>query len=485
MTFAQQAREAAEKAAVARNEATAARVALFEAAPAPEGASQAEQRAAFDRATELRAAAGKAERAAAVAESEATNAQERANDAAPAGGFTRADDLLRGAPSEVREFHEIVGRARLGRVIQAAMRGDSINDGAEAELRQHSGLPFDTVPFELLDPGYRAAEKDGLQLRVDATSAGLSSVATIQEAIIQRVFAAASCMSVLGCRVISQPVEGDCLIPVITAGQTPAFTAKAGRVDAAAGTIEAFVREPKRLSGAWRFAVEDEARIMGFEPALRRDLSRSMSDSLDKTILGLGDAQVRGLLATNTNGGIADLTAASNTVTYALALAEFGRAVDGLHAESTKQCSLLVRPEVYNKLLELMNTGSGQLATQTAMDLFGMFRASANLPAPSNANVSTGIIARRGQGDMMNSFIPVWRSRGVKLIRDEITRAAEGEVRITATAFSITRWHVRRVSRVHPGRRHSDFGGRGGGVRAVVYTSLLRRRARPPDLSFL
>ena len=342
-------------------------------------------------------------------------------------------DLMRGVDSETREFYRLARSAKLSRFISFAMRGERLSDGIEAELRQNASMGDDAVPYEVIDPGY---VDGGIQTRVDATSGGLSSVQTFQERIIQRIFAPAVCVSVLGCKVISHSVSGDCLIPVITAGQTPSFTAKAGRVDAAAGTIGVFVREPKRLSAGWRFAVEDEARIGGFEGSLRMDLGRSMSDALDRQIVGLGNGQVRGLLATAANGGIEDLANVTATTTYALALAQFARAVDGLHAGSTKDCTMIVRPEVFNKLLELVNTGSGQLATQTAMDLFAMFQASKNLPAPAGNHRSTGIIARRGQGDGQNSFIPMWTGRGVRLIRDEKTRAPEGEVRLTANMLA-------------------------------------------------
>ena len=156
-----------------------------------------------------------------------------------------------------------------------------------------------------------------------------------------------------------------------------------------------------------------------------------MSDQLDAQIIGLGDVAVRGLLATAANGGIADLAAAGATVDYAAALAEFARGVDGLHAADQSECAMVIRPEPFTKLATLVNAGSGATAIQTGMMLLGMLKSSANLPAPVN-NVSTGILAKRGQGDRQNSYIPIWRSKGVRLIIDRLTRASEGETRLTA-----------------------------------------------------
>ena len=57
------------------------------------------------------------------------------------------------------------------------------------------------------------------------------------------------------------------------------------------------------------------------------------------------------------------------------------------------------------KLATLINTGSGQTAIQHGRQMLGMLRASRNLPAPA-ANKSTGILAKRGQGDGMNRLHP-------------------------------------------------------------------------------
>ena len=300
----------------ARRAASEARVALFSHIPPAPDVSDADQRAWQAESLKLRNAAAAAERTLAGAEEEGRAEFEREAMRAPGGGRSGAGAMfasaLAGAPPEVREYRELMRKASLGRVVSSAMRGERLSSGVEVEIRQACGLADDCIPYELLDPGVQAAGVDAqLQHRVDAVSGGLSSVPTYQHTIIQRVFAPASCVSVLGCRMLMAPT-GDALIPVITAGQSPEFKAKGGRVDAVAGTIEAFVRQPKRLSAGWFFALEDEARVMGFEQALRMDLGRSMSDALDKQILRTGDAQVRGLLATAANGGIADLTAANS-----------------------------------------------------------------------------------------------------------------------------------------------------------------------------
>ena len=60
------------------------------------------------------------------------------------------------------------------------------------------------------------------------------------------------------------------------------------------------------------------------------------------------------------------------------------------------------------------------------------FMASANIPAAAG-DVQSGILAKMG-GDMaMNAVCPVWE--GLRLIRDEVTNAAEGLINVTAVAL--------------------------------------------------
>ena len=422
-----EAQRAAEGLAGARERAAACRGKLFAQAPPDAGASDTERAAWETNVARLRADAGAAEVALAEAEANATDTASRAADEAPPDGFQGRGDTLRAAmrnaSSEDRELARLASDARVGRFMEAAMTGQTLSGGIEDELRAAGGLADDEVPFELLD--------DGVELRVDATFGGLTSYAAYQEMIVARVFSHAHCVTTLGCRVLSAPIAGDVLIPVVSSGQSPAFVAKGAGKDAEAGSISVFSRAPRRLTAAWRFASEDECRIPGFEGALRRDLSMSMSNQLDAQIIGAGDAQVRGLLATSALGGIPDLTAATTVVDYAAALVEFARAIDGLHAADQGECSMVIRPEPYRKLATLINTGSGMTAIQTGMQLLGMLKSSNNLPAPSS-NVSTGILAKRGQGDRQNSYIPIWRSKGVRLLLDRLTRASEGETRLTA-----------------------------------------------------
>ena len=183
---------------------------------------------------------------------------------------------LAGAPPEVREYRELMRKASLGRVVSSAMRGERLSSGVEVEIRQAGGLADDCIPYELLDPGVQAAGIDAqLQHRVDAVSGGLSSVPTYQHThhpagVCARVVR----QSVLGCRMLMAPT-GDALIPVIDGGPN-------SRVQGEGRSSRFRRRDDQRfrpsaqalVARAWFFALEDEARVSGFEQALRMDLGQ-------------------------------------------------------------------------------------------------------------------------------------------------------------------------------------------------------------------
>ena len=200
----------------ARRTASEARHALFSLPVPAEDASVEVQRAWRDKATTLRQAAATAEQALSVSEEEGRAEFEREAMRAPGGGRSAGGAMfaaaLAGAPPEVREYRELMRKASLGRVVSSAMRGERLSSGVEVEIRQAGGLADDCIPYELLDPGVQAAAGAELQHRVDVVSGGLSSVPTYQHTIIQRVFAPASCVSVLGCRMLMAPT-GDALVP--------------------------------------------------------------------------------------------------------------------------------------------------------------------------------------------------------------------------------------------------------------------------------
>lgn len=335
--------------------------------------------------------------------------------------------------AETRALRAVIDRTRLGAYL-TAFAEQALPQGAERELLEARGLSVvpGVVPLEALLP---APVETRTELRADAvTPAPSTGNPTNQNAIIGRVFAR-SATALLGVAMPSVGV-GQTSYPVIASGQTPAFVAKDGTKEAAAGSIDANILGPKRLQARIRFRLEDEATTIGLESALRGDLTAGLSDALDKQIVGAGDAEVRGFLATAANGGLPDKAVPSDLVTFQTSVAEVAGAVDGLYAGDEGDLAWVIGTATYTKLAGLF------VETMTATDhlraKLRAFRASANIPAV-DSNGQMGIVAKIGAMGM-NAVAPIWST--LRLLRDEATAATTGAINVTAvmmTNFKILR----------------------------------------------
>lgn len=337
--------------------------------------------------------------------------------------------------SETRELRALQGRAELRNALERVVGGNPI-DGAESELAQARGLRAgNMIPFDLLDPGpieHRAADPD-VETRADVTTTDTADINAVdQHMILRRVFARSG-TATLGVGMQNVPI-GERVYPVLTGGAQAEFVAADAAKDAQAATFDAIQAEPRRLQSRYKLRVEDTARIMGFEPALRADLGATMRDRLDAVTLGPGDAQLRGFLATLANGGLAATDDPNAVIDYEGGLALAAAGVDGRYGGMESECAIVVGAESYRKLATVTHAGSGTTASRYLTGMLRAFMASANIPAASNApaNIQEGILARLGAA-IMAAVCPMWQ--GITLIRDEITGADEGHILITARAL--------------------------------------------------
>ena len=329
--------------------------------------------------------------------------------------------------AETRALRDLQGRASLGRYLFGFADGDQLS-GAEKELAEHRGLATsgNMIPWDALMPPAPAVE-----LRADAvTPAPASGNPTNQSQIVQRVFAR-SAVRRLGVAMPSVAI-GVSSFPVIATGQSAAFVAADGEKEAAAGVIDPNVLSPKRLQSRVQFRIEDTMITTGLETGLREDLNLGLADQLDAQLIGAGDANVRGFLATAANGGLADYANPADVVTFAAAAEQAARGVDGKYAGSEAECAWVIGTATYQKLAALIQANDSTSATERLRRLLRDFMASANIPAAAG-NFQSGILAKLGATDAMNAVAPIWE--GVKLIRDELTNAEAGLIQVTAVAF--------------------------------------------------
>lgn len=344
----------------------------------------------------------------------------------------RQEAELRGGgddDAETRALRDLQGRATLSRYLQGFADGEQLT-GAERELAEHRGLTTagNVLPWDaLLAPPSPPAE-----LRADAvTPAPASGNPVNQSEIIQRVFARTAVRR-LG---VMMPMVGvgQASYPVIGTGQAAAFAAADGAVEAAAGVITPNALGPVRLQARVQFRIEDSMITMGLESGLREDLARAMGDRLDAQLIGAGDANVRGFLSTAAQGGLADYADPTAVVTFATAAAQAARGVDGKYAGGEDECAWIIGTATYAKLAALIQDNDSTSATDRLRRILRDFMASANIPAAAS-DIQQGILAKLGAMDSaLNAVCPIWE--GMKLIRDEVTNAANGQIQVTAVAL--------------------------------------------------
>ena len=352
-------------------------------------------------------------------------AEDAERDAAVRAGGAETD-------AETRALSDLQGRTSFGRYMQAFVDHAAL-DGAERELNEHRGLATagNVLPWDALLPRGAAAAERPVELRADEVTPSPASGNPVgQQQIIQRVFARGAVRR-LGIPMPSVPA-GTASYPVITTGQAAAFVAKDGEKDATAGVITPNTLEAKRLQARVSFRIEDSMTTLGLDAALQEDLTLALMDQADAQIVGAGNAEVRGLLATAAQGGLADYADPGNTVNFARAAEQAARGVDGKYAGSEAECVWVIGTASYQKLAALIQDNASTSAAERLRRILRDFMASANVPAAAS-NIQQGILAKLGADGFMNAVMPVWE--GLKLIRDEVTQAAAGHIQVTAIAL--------------------------------------------------
>ena len=119
--------------------------------------------------------------------------------------------------------------------------------------------------------------------------------------------------------------------PLLTGGVAPAMTAEGEAKASEAPAFETTTLKPKRLTGAYRWTIEQTTEVPGLEETLRSDLARAVLAQMSNQALnGTGaGANVHGLLSRI--DAPADDPAAATIFNDFASLA--AQAVDGLHSE--------------------------------------------------------------------------------------------------------------------------------------------------------
>ena len=316
--------------------------------------------------------------------------------------------------TEDRELAELIGGADVGAIFTATLEHRT-TDGQTAELQTHFGLGANQVPLVLL----RGAPP--VEARATGVTPAPGDVGATQAAIIPAVFPQ-SCAAFLGVDMPSVAV-GEAVFPVLTTSADVNVPAENADSAETAGAFSAEVLSPLRLQASFRYSREDRARFTGMSEALRQNLSDALSDKLDQQILN-GDEG----LFDGTNLADNDVSAKNDFEAY---LSDFawGR-VDGKYASATGDLKIVMGSGTYAHAGETYAgtaSNKGDLsAVEKLMDVTGGVKVSSHVPAVA-ANKQNAVIRL---GMRRDAVAAIWE--GVTIIPDEITKAAHGQVVVTA-----------------------------------------------------
>ena len=312
-----------------------------------------------------------------------------------------------------REFRGLVNRSSIGEIFDAAT-GRRAVDGASAELQKHYGLDPNQIPLALLVKSWPDADK----METRAVTPAPGDVGQEQEGIVPYVFPM-SAAAFLG---VSMPTVGvgEKVYPVLTAELSVGTPAENAAQAETTGAFSADVLSPGRLQASFFYSREDRARFAGMDSALRQNLTEGLSDGLDDQILS-GTAG----LFTGTNLANNNITVNDTFDSYLNNLC--WNQIDGRYAAMPKDLAMVVGAATLKDLgATYRNTSVDRSALDRLMELTSGVRVSAHVPAP--ASNRQNVVIRRGMS--MTAVAPVWE--GVTIIPDEVTKAANGQIVITA-----------------------------------------------------
>lgn len=338
---------------------------------------------------------------------------------------------------EERERIELRGRASVGRIL-SLRAGQSIIDGAEAEVAAAHGCAPGRIPVEMLF-GNREDR---------AASAANQVQATVTNPIAPNIFRSALARE-LG---ISTPTVGAGVqaYPYIS-GNTSAAAALPGAADANSGTaatVSVATIYPARITGTVEWRMEDAAVLSDLEAALRANLRQVLEDAMDTQLLS-GDgnqstnrpanntptsAGLRGILtqyavAAPSNADKAKADTVTTLIPKLIAM------LDGIYAERFQDIRLFTSVPGIRFLKSLVRIQAGTIGAEDLVEYinrdFGGLRGSAGIPgvaAASGVAAYSRLLGHRTSRGL-GGVAPIWQ--GIEAIVDQISGASKGETSVT------------------------------------------------------
>ena len=314
-----------------------------------------------------------------------------------------------------KEYREMVEDASIGAYFNAA-REQAVPEGVERELQQHHKLQANQMPIDVM-LGTVLEERQAAPTPPPAET-GLN-----QQPIEPYVFpnAAATFLGVRQPRVAAgTPLYPDVAKQATVEGPYQASESVAHSV----GQFQTVSIAPARFQASFFYRRTDAAKFAGMDSALRANLSSSLMDQMDKEVITR--------LIANTDIAINEKPTAAAGYNDLLSFFAYRR-VDGRWAPSLRDVRSIIGTSQFEQLaLAYAESSSG--AQDSVLNMLntttGGTRVSAHVPAVESS-IQTAITRL---GMRRDAVFPIWE--GLTLINDEITRAASGEIVITAVMLA-------------------------------------------------
>ena len=304
---------------------------------------------------------------------------------------------------EGRELRQLVSRASLGKMM-TGIADDAQGNGAERELRQARNLPDNYIPWDMLEKRAAVAvsgDEEGNTTPLD--SASLSKWGGL---ILRR-----GCPDGRGRRDFG-PGDKYWGNYRVCSGWGGSGRIKPGRCGHDVKSSQRDGEFPDRPGRPRRFPHDGRRLADGVD--------RRVQNAIDVDLLTLAS---KGLL----KAGGTDPTAPSDATTAPEFLADVYGAVDGAMSSAVNMNRLLVGPEVYGYMGSLIyDAGSGMTVADKLASIGVQVLVTDNAGAyASNAQDGLVIVGPPRR----NAVGVTWR--GVEIIRDEFSLAANGQLKFT------------------------------------------------------
>ena len=314
--------------------------------------------------------------------------------------------------TEERERLALISRASLGAIFARAVEHRS-TEGAESELQAALDLAPNQIPIDLL-----RAPVEHRAITPPPTHVGAS-----EQPVLMPIFADGDA-AFLNVDQVTVP-NGDAVFPVLTNRPTVGGPhADSTEVAETTGAFSAELVKPSRLQCAFTYRRVDAARFSAMGASLGQALNEALSESLDVQIVSGDNGLLGGTNLAN------HVQAAVNTyVTY---VSKFGFSrVDGRYASTAKSVKVLMGTAGYAHAGSVYRGDQSQeSAIDRLMTIGGGVRVSPHVAAVAATKQQT-IVRLGARRDMVAAL---WS--GVTIIPDEITRAKQGEIVITAVMLA-------------------------------------------------